>query len=193
VGRRVAIFVFTAVCVAGMLAAQARATPDPAAWRQGLTKGDVLLSRNLESLGALGYRGYYWTHAGIYDGEGYVIEATLKTGVARVPVSTWDSPAKTDVAILRVCTATEAQIARALAFARKQADNRRPYQDWRLFWDYSASSEEAWYCSELVWAAYLNAGIDLVPAPGTLGITPTDIVECPLGTIVGSHRSAPST
>ncbi|OFW56600.1 MAG: hypothetical protein A2133_00075 [Actinobacteria bacterium RBG_16_64_13] len=87
--------------------------------------------------------------------------------------------------------ATQAQIDAAVTFARRRADNHRSYQDWLFYWDFSASSEAAWYCSELAWASYLMAGIDLVPAPNALGITPSMVAKSPLGGIVAGHGVMP--
>ncbi|MBQ9862641.1 MAG: hypothetical protein IJM28_01905, partial [Lachnospiraceae bacterium] len=40
----------------------------------------------------------------------------------------------------------------------------------------TSSSEKDWYCSELVWAAYKNQGIDIeVAGNGEPGVTPRDL------------------
>lgn len=177
-------------CVGSAVGTPTSAEAGEPAWRSDLKKGDILFEHKVGDWGILASTGY-WTHLGIYDGGGRVIEAISGVGVTSSPVAGWDYPGKNDVGIYRLTGATQSQIDVAVAFAQKQAGNHRPYQDWLLYWDFSASSETAWYCSELVWAAYLKAGIDLVPAPNSLGIAPSEIAESPLGGIVGGHGAMP--
>lgn len=137
-----------------------------------MQRGDILLSHSLgatyvaqEAL----FNGY-WTHAGIYLGDGVVTESSGRIdcspwwqvwaclspqpGVVtdRIQQSTfWTS---TDWAILRV-TATAAQRDAACVYAVNQTG-----KDYN--WNYlNKDTEGSFYCSQLVWRAYENQGIDL--------------------------------
>ena len=179
------------VCVLCLFAVLGCGHVDRADWRADLQAGDLLLERSRGEWGILA-AATYWTHIGIYDGASRVIEAVSGVGVTASPLTAWDYPAKSEVAVYRVTAAGGPQREAAVAFARRQADNHKPYQEWPLYWDYSATSEAAWYCSELVWAAYLSAGIDLEPAPGAMGITPSDLVDGSSGVFVGGHVETPA-
>ena len=77
------------------------------------------------------------------------------------------------VNILRVWKATTTQKNKAVSFCVGElgANYKLDFQK-----DTSAS-EIDWYCSELVWAAYYNQGIDLEsPYVNEPGVTPHDIL-----------------
>ncbi|GAF69302.1 unnamed protein product [marine sediment metagenome] len=44
---------------------------------------------------------------------------------------------------------------------------------------------DRWYCSELVWASYMQSGVDL--DPDAFGVTPDEIAVCPRVELVGEH------
>lgn len=137
-----------------------------------LQRGDVILSHGLGSAYSLHealYNGY-WTHAGIYLGDGVVTESRGRTnwncwgtwdcllpnpGVQTHRLtgesSFWDAD---DWAILRVA-ATAAQRAAASFYAANQTG-----KDYN--WNYlNKDTEDSFYCSQLVWRAYQGQGIDL--------------------------------
>lgn len=140
---------------------------DFAAWRSGIQEGDILLHREAGLLTWIGY----WTHAGMYVGDGKLVEA-VPSGVKYSEVSEWDYPRDHTVEMLRVSGASSDQINKAIAFVKSQVN--KPYHlDW---WGKdSDSSSDSWYCSELVWAAYKNQGIDIENTPDPGWVTPTEI------------------
>ena len=44
----------------------------------------------------------------------------------------------------------------------------------------TSGNEKDWYCSELVWAAYKNQGVDLETSSGEPGVTPRDLLNSSL-------------
>lgn len=136
-------------------------------------KGDIIY----EAYGGYGITG----HCAIVEGKFYdeasghwyirMIEATAP-GVIRsiledTCVNDWD------VHLLRVPNATQEQIDHAVDFCIGELGSTYNLD---FAHDYSAD-ENDWYCSELVWAAYYNQGID-IETKGFLnepGITPRDI------------------
>ena len=132
-----------------------------------LEPGDLLLCRSPGSVVP-----GFWTHVGMYIGDGKVVEALPKPGVTNTSVADWNCPTKTCVEALRVKTTDEIRN-KAVSFALSQVG--KPY-DW-CWWQKDADGE-AWYCSELVWAAYLKASdgtINIEHGPDITGITPTEI------------------
>jgi len=122
----------------------------------------------------------YWTHASMvayYDdkvGEWMVVEAWF-TGVRVIKLSEY-LQRYDEVALLRVRT-TDSVRKRAVIFALAQIG--KPY-DYRLWtkqvygWSY--------YCSELVWAAYFTAGVDIDKYPRfsekyLWGVAPQEIYD----------------
>lgn len=74
------------------------------------------------------------------------------------------------VTVLRVKKAKASQINKAVNFCIKQLNKKYSLD----FKHDTKSSEKDWYCSELVWAAYKNQGIN-IETTGRLnepGITP---------------------
>jgi hypothetical protein len=95
-----------------------------------------------------------WSHVAIYAGDGDIIEAPAEDGcVEERIVDDWSSPDKTWVAYLRVVTADTGERLGAVEFARSQEAKCAPY-DVRLYTKQAYG--ESWYCSELIWAAYLD-------------------------------------
>ena len=53
----------------------------------------------------------------------------------------------------------------------------------------TSHDETDWYCSELVWAGYMAAGIDIeVANKGEPGITPHDILNSELTYLIVYHK-----
>jgi hypothetical protein len=144
-------------------------------WREGkLNPGDMLYDSN----GFLGFG-----HVGIYIGNGEVVEAEKFGGVQRKPIKTWDYPNRKNVYILRVDCSDEIKEA-AISFAEAQVS--KPYDmNWRQK-DPDPNSL-SWYCSELVWAAYYNQGINIEYTPDSSAVTPYEIFVDDHTFVVGGH------
>lgn len=136
-------------------------------------KGDIIY----ESKGGYGITG----HCAIVEGKFYdeptgqwyirMIESTAPGTIRGILEETCVN--KWDVHLLRVPNATKEQIDGAVDFCIGQLGTTYNLD---FAHDYSAD-EKDWYCSELVWAAYYNQGID-IETKGILnepGITPRDI------------------
>lgn len=135
-------------------------------------KGDIIFEAN----GGFGIT----AHVSIVEGKYYdakkdvnyirVIEA-IGDGVVR---SCLDDTRVNDnnVTVLRVSSATSTQINAAVSFCVGEVGSSYSLD----FQKDTSSSETDWYCSELVWAAYKNQGIDTeVSGISEPGITPRDI------------------
>lgn len=135
-------------------------------------KGDIIFEAN----GGFGITG----HVAIVEGKYYnaaknvnyirIIEA-IDVGVVR---SCLDDTRVDDKAatLLRVSSAKLDDINTAVDFCIGELGSSYKLD----FRKDTSSSETDWYCSELVWAAYYNQGIDIeVAGNGEPGITPRDI------------------
>lgn len=137
--------------------------------------GDIIY----EAKGGYGVTG----HIGIVEGKFYdeasgtwyirFIESTapgvIRSILEQTCVDEWE------VHLLRVNDATDEQKQKAVEFCISQLGS-----SYNLDFAHDTSEdEEDWYCSELVWAAYYNLGID-IETTGLLnepGITPRDIAR----------------
>ena len=54
----------------------------------------------------------------------------------------------------------------------------------------SGSDSPSWYCSELVWAAYLSQGVNLESSPDTWVVAPDEIFNSNHTSVVGGHVEA---
>ena len=98
-----------------------------------------------------------WDHCGIYTGNNEFIHASEYLNcVAKHDISFFE-PFDIQIAYGRVITSNYTQRINAVNFAESQIG--KPYNS-RELKDPNPNSN-AWYCSELVWAAYLSQGIDL--------------------------------
>lgn len=145
-------------------------------------KGDVIFEAN----GGYGITGHIAIVEGIYsrnDGTGrkYIrlIEAISNSegGVTRSILDDTRVDEKA-VTILRVSGATSSKINAAVSFCQGELGSS-------YFLDFAkdhSASETDWYCSELVWAAYYNQGINIEVGGlhGEPGVTPRDIRRCKL-------------
>ena len=137
-------------------------------------KGDVIYEAN----GGFGITGHIAIVDGIYtksDGSKYIriIEA-IDVGVKRGILDDTRVDDKA-VTILRVSGATSDNITEAVKFCRGEVGS-----SYNLDLGKDTSSDETdWYCSELVWAAYKNQGIDIEVggSHGEPGVTPHDILN----------------
>lgn len=148
-----------------------------------LKNGDLLLCRTERSLVP-----GFWTHVGIYDEwSGMVLEARLQ-GVALYSLTDWIYPTATCVQALRVETD---QNTRDAAVNFSWGEVGRQYDLLSIGLDEKHSTNWAhlgWYCSELVWAAYLNASdgaIDL--DPDLFLVSPDEIGQSGFTSVVGEH------
>jgi len=118
-----------------------------------------------------------WDHIAMYVGDGIFIEAANYPGarlVTYTPMSFYYLWAD-EIAYGRVATATEQQRLSALDFVEDQL--YLPYQDAHEWWwanpdpdDPDDPYSDAWYCSELVWAGYMQVGINIDATPGPMQI-----------------------
>lgn len=100
-----------------------------------------------------------------------IIEATMN-GVGRSVLDD-DRVDDKDVMILKVKGASKSNISGAIAFCKSQI-GKKYYLD---FEKNTSRNEKNWYCSELVWAAYYNEGINIETTGKIIepGVTPRDI------------------
>lgn len=157
-----------------------------AAGEDELLPGDILLGRcNLSFVPSLNPVSQ-WTHASIYLGDNEIMDAGYASSVVtRHPLRTWMYPDMTWVVYLRVASADQETRGRVVKFAREQQG--KPYD---INWLSKQADGESWYCSEFVWAAYLQASggtIDLVSKPELLGVSPDDIYNHPDTEVIGGH------
>jgi len=143
-----------------------------------LKTGDLLLCRSPWSLVP-----GEWTHVGMYIGNDQVVEALKGSGVKITPLTNWSYPTKKCVEALRVKTTDEIR-GKAVEFALRQED--KPYNLTLL--SKNATEESSWYCSELVWAAYYNQGINIENGPDHWAITPTEILLDDDTEVIGWHK-----
>ena len=184
-----------------------------------LKRGDLLFG-----LGTSVIPGY-WSHVGMYIGDREVVESHSRYtndgrgGVGITTLSSWFTRYPTWAAV-RVLTTDQVR-EEAINWAKPfdgslyefQFWQKNPqiepwdssnYNAWRLWgalcgdpnWEwYYRIYREAWYCSEFVWAAYLNAtngGIDLEYGPDITGITPDEIfLDDNTRTIAAAYNGGP--
>lgn len=150
-----------------------------------LIPGDILLGAIDESLVP-----GRWSHVGLYIGSGEIIEAfSADEPVSIRPTSQWSFPQMKWVTYLRVCSADANTRKRAVDFALEQFG--KPYNknifDKRLRGD-------SWYCSELVWAAYMKASrgkINLDSPSFPFGVYPWEIEKSQHIVNIGGHYEVP--
>ncbi len=129
-----------------------------------LQPGDIILCRGcagwLED--KFGNIVGYWHHAAMYIGNGKMVEA-WKDGVRVVPV---DMVRNADeVAVYRVKTSDSIK-AKAVNFALSKVGLPYDYQ-WLTYVGGKEVYGKSYYCSELIWAAYLaSGGPDIDQNPG---------------------------
>jgi len=179
--------------------------PRPTDWKELIEPGDILYDKDAIFSGILGK--FTIGHVGLYVGDftiegkafsDQVIEAQFKEGVNNNDVSTWDYPSRDNVYLLRVNTSQDDDdiVAGAVDFVKTQAILHKPY-DWRWWQKDSSENASSWYCSELVWAAYLNQGVDLEHhAPGeiieTPWVSPAEIFEDEDTYVISYHSGGQS-
>jgi len=161
-----------------------------------LKNGDLLLCRSYESLIP---NVDFWTHIGIYVEQSNQIVEALEGGVVATPLAEWSWVGKngrneTCVRALRVKT-DDSTRDKAVNFALAQRG--KSYDFGSLFLNSKQEGGECslckkWYCSELVWAAYLNASdrqINLDQDEKGL-VSPDDIDKDNDVEMIGEHKEA---
>lgn len=129
------------------------------AFPTNLRPGDLLFCEVKDNLW---YLPGGWDHVAMYIGRNDVthlpefVEA-VPPAVRIVPYAEFYTWAR-DITFARVTTATDEEAVAAAAFAQYQVG--KPYQRVPIPANPDPNSI-AWYCSELVWAAYLSVGIDI--------------------------------
>jgi hypothetical protein len=138
------------------------------AWRMSIHIGDILFDPTF--LGGIG-------HAAIYAGNGGTIEAAFSNGVvdyAKAPeyasLDTWDRRGGT---YLIGVNCSDQQRLNATQFARGQVGKTYSLDWWSKHYD---PGQAGWYCSELVWAAYMNQGIDLEYTRDIWAVSPYELL-----------------
>lgn len=138
-------------------------------------KGDIVF----DAKGGLGVTGHIAIVEGLYYSSTYstyyirVIEA-IEDGVCRGVLDDYRVDERAS-SVYRVSGATSTDVNNAVSFCVGQLG--KDYGD--LTNKSYSSTTEKWYCSELVWAAYYNQGID-IETTGILDeprITPRDIIR----------------
>lgn len=136
------------------------------------TFGDILVSLNIDS-GSSGFAG----HAAIVSSQtSYTIESYAKSfspinadGV-HIYSNTWGT--RSGALLVRPYNASNAQYRQAASFAAGKVG--LPY-NWNFF---NKTTTSSYYCSQLVWQAWLDAGIDTETGSTPNGIiAPADLVN----------------
>ncbi len=127
-----------------------------------------------------------WTHAAIYVGNARLVEAANPAeNVLKRPLADWQYPHMTWVSYVRIRDADDEVKRLAVSFALDQVG--KPYD---LNWLSKQAGGGSWYCSELVWAAYLYASsgaIDMAEGHRLWGVSPDDIASYAGATEIGGH------
>jgi uncharacterized protein YycO len=117
----------------------------------------------------------FWGHSALYVGNNEVLEAT-GAGVVRKDLISF-LMAKDYVLAVYPEFAVESQIQRAIRFAASQLG--KPYD---YHFEFNLTDNKAYYCSELIWAAYhhaLDKATPLIPRErmGQTTYSPEDVAE----------------
>jgi uncharacterized protein YycO len=98
-----------------------------------------------------------WDHCGLYIGNNEFIHASEYLGVVIKQNISLFFKFDIDIVFGKVKSANETQKLKAIEFAESQIG--KPYLI--TFPKDPCPSSKEWYCSELLWAAYLHQGIDI--------------------------------
>jgi uncharacterized protein YycO len=149
-----------------------------------LRSGDILFRRgpSVESQAVMTMDGgSTFSHVGIVSKENgatlivHVVPGEDAPDVTRVePIEEYlRSDRALAASAFRVVTDRPSQIETAVQFARDYAQRRVPFDS-----NFDLSSDDALYCTELVWRAYKKAGIDLVD--GHFEVSSSSLIEGPV-------------
>ena len=139
-----------------------------------LQVGDILLGGNPG--GSYGH----FTHAGLYLGQGQVLEGYVDCGLSRQLVEHYRNY---DWACILRVKLPEAARAVAAEYARQR--------EGRIFYPMAFKpGERYWNCTKIIWAAYQEQGIDLDPF-NDLWVTPDALYQSPWVEVVDSEGEIP--
>jgi uncharacterized protein YycO len=122
-----------------------------------------------------------WDHLAIYIGDNKFIESTpVGRGVVRITELEWFSQHTKAICYGNITTANLSQKLDAVTFTQSQLGKPYQYLDLnRPFINRSKDpnvDSEAWYCTELIWAAYYQQGINIDSKGMLIGpVMPADI------------------
>lgn len=120
---------------------------------QYLLPGDIIFFE-------CGNYSYYlpgWDHCGIYIGDGQFIHASEYLGYIAKHNLTFFMKMDLEIGFGTVKSANESQRYNAIEFAESQLG--KPYGF--SYPKSSCANREEWCCTDLIWAAYINQGIDI--------------------------------
>lgn len=153
-------------------------------------KGDIIYETTGDLAPIAGHasivEGVFWSST--YNQFYIRVIESIGAGVRR---GVFDEQRLTDKSgtILRVSSATEEQRDRAVSFCIGQLG-----KDYSLHTPkHSSPSSSSWYCSELVWAAYKNQGIELHNIPTAGEVFPADLYASNKTTIIGHSTTKPAS
>jgi hypothetical protein len=151
---------------------------------ESLRSGDIVFRRgpSVESQAVMTMdAGSTFSHVGIVSKENgatfivHVVPGEGRPDVTRIePIEDYlRSDRALAASAFHVVTDRPSQIETAVQFARDYAQRRVPFDS-----NFDLSSEDALYCTELVWRAYKKAGIDLVD--GHFEASSTSLIRGPV-------------
>lgn len=129
-----------------------------------------------------------WSHVGMYVGDGMVVEA-FGTDIPTqlFPIDDWEYPEMSFASYFRVISADAAVREKAVEFVLEQVEEEAPYD---IRFHTKQVDGDSWYCTEIVWAAYLlasNGKINIEQSPDPLGVYPWEIEHSDQIALVGGH------
>lgn len=161
----------------------AAASTEPQIISEGLQSGDIIFRRgpSIESGVVMTMDHANFSHAGIVlrqHGNTFVIHVVTGEGgpdITKVEsISDYLRSDRATAAIAyRIVSENPSLVAHAVATAQKYAEQEVPFDS-----DFDLSSDRTLYCTELVWRAYQEAGLDLVDKPSEQ--PSTSLVKTPI-------------
>ncbi|MEN6349939.1 MAG: NlpC/P60 family protein, partial [Syntrophomonas sp.] len=134
----------------------------------GLEPGDILLG---------GYRDCAYgrfSHAGIYIGNGQVIEGYVDLGVTIQPVTHYWNYSQ--ICLLKVVAKPEVK--------RKAVEYAKSYQQALFFPVSFKNGERIWNCSKIMWKAYAAQGLELLKNDDDFWIAPEAYYYSPVVEVI---------
>jgi PKD repeat protein len=147
----------------------------------GLEVGDLLFIRTAWWDLPFNIINNIYTHVGMYIGSGKMIESSLTevhggdAGVHISKLAEWSNPTETFVTAYRVKAASHTEKSKAVKFALSKLG-----YGYDVFPAQKQEEGPAYYCSELIWAAYYSATsgrINLGNSSPLFGVLPDDIAQ----------------
>jgi hypothetical protein len=152
----------------------------------GLIPGDILLGRCRLSPVPDWNPMDNWTHVALYIGDDrLMVSSNPLQDTMMTTLRSWMYPKMTWVTYVRVATADDEVRNKAVEWAKERRGD--PYD---ASWFSKNADEYSWYCSELIWAAYLHASdgrINIEHEPDSGGISPNEIYVDDDTVVIGGH------